>query len=531
MNESSPKKIIVIPILLGFVLAGGIYLGSKLSSSPAVSSDNKINSILDYIQQEYVDTVNRKSLVDASIVKILEQLDPHSAYIPSEELQATNEPLEGNFEGIGVEFHIQDDTIMVVSALSGGPSERLGILPGDRIVKVNNKLVAGIGITNEMVMKSLKGKGGSMVTVSIFRRGQNKLIDFKIVRGKIPINSLEYSYLITPQTGYIKIARFSATTYDEFIPALQKLKQEGLQNLILDLRGNPGGFLDAANAIADEFIGGKKLVVYTKGKSRPKTDYYTSHAGLFEEGKLFILIDEGSASAAEIVSGAIQDWDRGTIIGRRSFGKGLVQEQTLLPDGSAIRLTIARYYTPTGRSIQKPYSHGFEAYEEEVYDRYKNGELLHQDSIRPADSLIYKTPAGRIVYGGGGITPDVFVPLDTQYNSEYINRLFASGSVNQFAYDFVDLQRQKLTGYKNAEAFRLQFKTDKAFMDNFVAYAEKKGVPFNAQELQKSLPLLQVQLKAYIARLLWKNDGMYPILHEKDATLQKALQLLQTPMK
>jgi len=531
MSEKSPMKRIAFPIILGLVLAAGIYLGSKLTPSTKVSSDNKINNILNYIEQEYVDTVNRKTLIDESIVKILEHLDPHSAYIPSEDFRAANEPLEGNFEGIGIEFHIQDDTIMVVSALSGGPSISLGILPGDRIVKVDKKLVAGIGITNEIVMKTLKGKGGSLVTVSIYRRGQSKLIDFKIVRGKIPINSLEFAYMISAETGYINLSRFSANTYDEFITALQQLKKEGLKSLILDLRGNPGGFLDAATAISDEFLGGKKLIVYTQGKSRPKTNYYTSHEGLFEEGKLIILIDEGSASAAEIVSGAIQDWDRGTIVGRRSFGKGLVQEQSILPDGSAIRLTIARYYTPTGRSIQKPYNHGFGAYEEEVYERFKNGELLNKDSIHFSDSISYKTPAGRIVYGGGGIMPDVFIPIDTANNSEYLNKLFASGSVNQFSYDYVDGHREELKRYNSAKDFRERFKTDNNFINEFVVYAEKKGVTKNNAELQKSLPLLQTQLKAYIARLLWRNEGLYPIIHQNDATLQKALQLIHQPIK
>ncbi len=527
MNESSSNRIFIIPIVVGLALAAGIYIGTTISPAPKISSDNKLNSILDYIQQEYVDTINREKLTNETIVKLLEQLDPHSAYIPKEELQAANEPLEGNFEGIGIEFHIQEDTIMVVSAISGGPSESLGIKPGDRIVKVDSSLVAGVGIKNEMVMKTLRGTGGSIVNVSIFRRGQNKLIDYKIVRGRIPINSLEFTYMITPQTGYIKISRFSATTYDEFILAMQRLKKEGLRNLVLDLRGNPGGFLDAATAISDEFIGGKKLIVYTQGKSRPKTQYFTAHDGLFEQGQLIILIDEGSASAAEIVSGAIQDWDRGTIVGRRSFGKGLVQEQTLLPDGSAIRLTIARYYTPTGRSIQKPYNHGFSEYEDELYERMKNGELLNQDSIHLTDTVIYKTPSGKTVYGGGGITPDVFVPLDTLYNSEHINRLFASGSVNQFAYDYVDQNRTTLMKYESAAEFKEKFKADAAFINEFISYAEKKGVVKNDKDLQKSLPLLQVQLKAYIARLIWKNEGMYPILHERDVTLQKALQLLK----
>lgn len=526
MSQHPYKRIILLPLVLGIVLAMGIYLGSSLAPAPKVSADNKINTILDYIQQEYVDTINKKSLVDHSIEKLLEQLDPHSAYIPSEDLQSENEPLEGNFEGIGIEFHIQQDSIMVVTALSGGPSERVGIMAGDRIVKVNGKQVAGNGITNEQVLKMLRGKGGTEVKVSIFRRGNTSLLDFKIIRGKIPINSLEIAYMADETTGYVKISRFSATTYEEFIEAMENLKGKGMQSLILDLRGNPGGFLDAATSISDEFIGGKKLIVYTQGKARPRTSYYTKHNGIFEEGRLIVLIDEGSASASEIVSGAIQDWDRGTIIGRRSFGKGLVQEQTELSDGSAIRLTIARYYTPTGRSIQKSYEKGVAAYEEEVYGRFKNGELLSKDSIHFADSLKYKTPAGRTVYGGGGIMPDVFVPIDTSYETEYLNKLFASGSLNQFAYDYVDAHRKELKNY-DAVSFNKQFEIDAKLIEIFTAYAAEKGVPVNKNELKKSLAFLKIQIKASIARQVWKNEGMYPILHQQDPTFQKAMQLIK----
>ncbi|MBK7886210.1 MAG: S41 family peptidase [Bacteroidetes bacterium] len=526
MNQPSSRRLLLLPLVLGIVLASGIYLGSSLAPTPKVSADNKINTILDYIQQEYVDTINRKTLVDQSIEKLLEQLDPHSAYIPAEDLQSANEPLEGNFEGIGIEFHIQQDSIMVVSAISGGPSERVGLMAGDRIVKVNGKQVAGNGITNEQVLKTLRGKGGTPVTVSVYRRGQKALIDFKIIRGKIPINSLDISYMADESTGFIKISRFSATTYDEFMAAMSDLKQQGLRNLILDMRGNPGGFLDAATNISDELIGGKKLIVYTKGKARPRTSYYTKRDGIFEEGRLMVLIDEGSASASEIVAGAIQDWDRGTILGRRSFGKGLVQEQTELSDGSAIRLTIARYYTPTGRSIQKPYEKGVAEYEEELYSRFKHGELLSKDSIQFADSLKFKTPAGRTVYGGGGIMPDVFVPIDTSYETAYLNSLFASGSVNQFAYDYVDQHRSELKKY-DAASYKKLFEINTEIIRTFTSYASERGVPLNEKELNRSLPFLKTQLKAAIARQVWKNEGMYPILHEKDATFQRAMSLIK----
>ena len=528
MNKRPSSGIIIFPIILGLVLGLGIYLGSRLAPAPVVTADNKISNILDYIQQEYVDTVNRQELMDHSIEKLLEQLDPHSAYIPASDLQAVNEPLEGNFEGIGIEFHVQDDTIMVVSVLSGGPSERVGLMPGDRITKVNGKSVAGINITSDQVLKTLRGKGGSLVTVSVYRRGQSGLLDYKIIRGKIPINSIEFSYMPEPGIGYIKVSRFSATTYEEFKEALSGLKKQGLRSLILDLRGNPGGFLDAATNMADEFLGGRKLVVYTQGKARPKTSYYTERDGLFEEGKLIVLIDEGSASAAEIVTGAVQDWDRGTVIGRRSFGKGLVQEQTTLPDGSALRLTIARYYTPTGRSIQKPYNNGIDAYEEEVIDRFRHGEFNNKDSIHFADSLKYKTPAGRIVYGGGGIMPDIFVGIDTTFETTYLDKLFASGSVNQFAYDYTDQHRAELGKYTSAATYITDFKITEPLLREFVAYAEKKGVTPNEKELARSRNYLEVQLKAYIGRLLFQNKGLYPVLHSIDPAFRKAMAQLKS---
>ncbi len=530
MSENTSRRTIWLPFIFGIVLACGILIGSKISTPSRSSTSNKISDVLDYVQQEYVDTVNKDQLVDKSIEKILEQLDPHSAYIPASDLQAANEPLEGNFEGVGIEFHIQQDTIMVVAAISGGPSEQVGIMPGDRIVKVDNKRVAGIGITNEQVLKTLRGKGGSKVTVTVYRRGTPKLKDFVITRGKIPIYSIEVAYMVNTTTGYIKISRFAATTFTEFVESLNKLKGQGMQHLILDLRGNPGGFLDAATKIADEFLGGKKkLIVYTQGRSRPRTDYYADQPGGFEQGKLMVLIDEGSASASEIVSGALQDWDRATIIGRRSFGKGLVQEQTEFPDGSAMRLTIARYYTPTGRSIQKPYSKGIEAYDEEVVDRYKHGELVTKDSIHMVDSLKFKTLGGKTVYGGGGIMPDVFVPLDTTFDSDYLSKLFALGILNQFAYDYVDKHRDVFHHFPNATEYRKSFVIDDATLNEFVAYASAKGVAKDEAGLRKSGPMLRNQLKAYMARLIWQNDGLYPILHDMDKTFLKALQLISQP--
>ncbi len=529
MSNIPSGKVLILPLIFGIVLASGIFIGSKITSSPKANTYNKFSEVLDYVQQEYVDTVNRKQLENTSIEKMLEQLDPHSSYIPAEELQSANEPLEGTFEGVGIEFHLQQDTIMVVTAISGGPSERAGILPSDRIIKVDGKKMTGSSITNDQVFKALRGKGGTLVTVTVFRRKALKTLDFKITRGKIPIYSIDTYYMADPKTGYIKISRFAATTYDEFMVAMNKLKDQGMQKLILDLRGNPGGFLDAATKITDEFLGGKKLIVYTIGKSHPRSSYYADQPGVFETGKLIVLVDEGSASASEIVSGALQDWDRATIIGRRSFGKGLVQEQTVLPDGSALRLTIARYYTPTGRSIQKPYSKGVEAYDEEVFDRYKHGELVNKDSIHLVDSLKYKTPGGKTVYGGGGIMPDVFVPLDTTFESDYLTRLFAMGLVNQFAYDYVDNHREYLKSFTTVKSFQNTFKIDDTILNEFIAFSIKEGVAKDERGLKKSDALLRNQLKAFVARLIWQNDGLYPILHDMDKTYKEAIELINKP--
>lgn len=419
-----PKFYVYLPIIFALVLVLGIFIGTtflsggqKMVMGGNTGKFSKLQDVLQYINQEYVDTVNDDDLVERSIVSLLENLDPHSSYISAEELQANNEPLQGNFEGIGVEFNIVDDTVRVVAAIPGGPAEGVGVQAGDKIVMVDGKTIAGIKIANKGVMERLKGKGGTKVKISVKRNGRKGLIDFTITRGTIPIYSLDASYMLTANLGYIKISRFAATTYDEFMQALDKLQKQGMTKLVVDLRGNGGGFLNTAVDIADEFLPEGKSIVYTQGKARPRKDFYATKRGSFENGELFILIDDGSASASEILAGAVQDNDRGTLIGRRSFGKGLVQEQSEFTDGSAIRLTIARYYTPTGRCIQKSYKHGVDDYYNEELSRYESGELESADSIKVADSLKYKTPGGKIVYGGGGIIPDEFVPLDTANRS------------------------------------------------------------------------------------------------------------------
>ena len=523
-----------LPFLFMALLAAGIFIGMHLNEpyrqassffSFKTSQFNKINDIINYINQEYVDTVNQKKLVENTIEDLLHQLDPHSAYIPADDLQATNEPLEGNFDGIGVEFHVQNDTIMVVTAISGGPSDALGIQPGDRIINVDGKNVANIHITNSQVMQSLRGPGGTKVKVTILRN--SKKIDCTITRGKIPIRSVDVSYMLNTETGYIKVSHFGDKTYEEYLEGFMKLNESGMKNLVLDLRGNPGGYLKTAIQLADEFLPQNKLIVYTEGRSRPREIYKATSRGLFEVGGLVVLIDEGSASASEIVSGALQDWDRATIIGRRSFGKGLVQEQSEFPDGSAVRLTIARYYTPTGRCIQKPYSGDYEQYENELYERMKKGELLSSDSIHFSDSLKFTTPGGKIVFGGGGIMPDFFVGLDTLGTSGYLSSISSKGLISEFAYDYLDKNRTSFQKFKLFEDFNRSFIVSDQLMNKFVSYAEKNGVIPDQEGIHTSSEIIRTQIKALIARQIWKNEGFYSVIHTLDNTLKKAVDLVE----
>jgi carboxyl-terminal processing protease len=530
-----PKFYIYLPVIFSLVLILGIFIGSTFAPSDTSgaisfngkSKSSKIDEVVNYVKSQYVDTIKEDQLIDKTIEAMLQNLDPHSAYITAAELSSTNEPLQGNFEGIGVEFNIVDDTIRVIAAIPGGPSEKVGVQAGDKVIKVDGKAVAGIKITNKQVMEKLKGEGGTKVKVSMMRRGKPKLIDFTITRGTIPIYSIDVAYMVSPKTGYIKISRFAATTYDEYMEAFEKLQKQGMQQLIVDLRGNGGGYLNTAVDIADEFLGDGKEVVYTIGKARPRTDYKATSRGSFEHGKLMVLIDDGSASASEILSGALQDNDRATIIGRRSFGKGLVQEQSEFTDGSAVRLTIARYYTPTGRCIQKSYADGLEAYYDEENSRYKNGELENADSIKVNDSLKFKTPAGKIVYGGGGITPDVFVGIDTAGRTLYLSEVLYNGLVNDFAFQYSDQEREKLKAYKTAENYNKSFEITSAIFNDFIAFAEKNNVKRNDKEIALSEGILKNQLKALIARNIWNNDGFYQVIQSQDNVLKKAVQLMK----
>ncbi|MCH8902333.1 MAG: PDZ domain-containing protein [Bacteroidetes bacterium] len=523
------------PVILAAVLILGMYLGDQIShrnaskgNIMAFESRLKVNQVLEYIDKKYVDSVNKTVLIKSAIQGILKNLDPHSVYISPTNLQQASEFLQGNFEGIGIRFFIVNDTIMVVSPIAGGPSAALGILPGDKIIEIESENVAGIGISEQDVVNMLRGEKGSAVNISILRANTRAILAFDIIRDKIPLYSVDVSYMVDENIGYIKISHFSRTTNTEFTKAINILKSQGLQKMILDLRGNPGGFLNAAIVLADEFINEGKLLLYTEGRRQEKEEYRASKGGKFEQGDLVILIDRGSASASEIVAGAIQDWDRGVIIGRRSFGKGLVQEQHQFEDGSAIRLTIARYYTPIGRCIQKPYDNGFEDYYFESYERFSSGELGSADSIEFADSLKFITPAGKVVYGGGGIMPDIFVPLDTSRNSVYLNKLMRKGLVMQFAYDHVSNHKTDFNSYKNVAEFIEHYDAGKELVPRLIKYAEQKDVPFNQADFDKSEEQIEILLCSYVAQQLWRNEGFYQVRNQLDEVFQKALEVLNS---
>ena len=507
-----------------------LIFGASAHAQINTGSAAKIESLLYHINKMYVDSVNDEHLIDAAIVSMLEELDPHSIYIPREDLEDVNEPLKGNFEGVGIQFNIVKDTIYVVDAIAGGPSERLGIRAGDRIVGIDAQNVAGVGFKNSDVMARLRGKKGSKVNVSILRRGESNPLDFTITRDKIPIYSVEASYMATPSIGYIKVSRFSATTMTEFRSKLDELKALGMQDLILDLQGNGGGYLRTAIDMADEFLGDRKLIVYTEGRTSPRDDTYATKEGRMEKGKLVVLVDEGSASASEIVSGAIQDWDRGLIVGRRSFGKGLVQRPVMLPDGSAVRLTVSRYYTPSGRSIQKSYDHGVEAYQRERIERLEKGELSNLDSIHPADTVKFFTMNKRIVYGGGGIMPDVFVPIDTTLSSPYFGQLVRKGILNTYALAYVDENRkQLLTKFHNVAEFDKDFIIGPVLFSGLERAAEQEGVEIDPADKIRSKDLIALRLKALIARDLWDTSAYWQVINTDnpvDRSFQRAIEAL-----
>lgn len=464
-------------------------------------TDQKINYALQLFRFAYVDKVNEPKLVQDAIVQMLKDMDPHSVYISKEELDKMNEPLVGNFDGIGVQFQILNDTIYVVDVVTGGPSEKVGIIAGDRIVAIDDKSAVGDSINTNFVFSKLRGKKGSVVKVSVLRKNKTKVLDFSITRDKIPLTSIDATFMATPEVGYIRLDRFSRTSMDEFRKALSDLQAQGMKNLIFDLRGNSGGFMDIAIDLADEFLTTDKLIVYTEGTSSPKQEFKSTTKGGFEKGKLVIMIDEGSASASEIVSGAIQDWDRGLVVGRRSFGKGLVQRPFDLPDGSVIRLTTARYHTPSGRCIQKSYSDGMDDYYSDFAKRYTSGELLNADKIKIPDSLKFSTNNKRTVYGGGGITPDIFIPMDTSKINDYYIDLRRKNVLNDFTMDYIDQNREELLQkYPDFKKFQSGFLMDDVFMKQFNKAAEKAGVKKNSINSEK----VNIMLNQYLQKI--KSD-------------------------
>ncbi|HCU19358.1 MAG: peptidase S41 [Bacteroidetes bacterium GWE2_41_25] len=531
MNYNNPNRNIFLPVSLALAIAVGILIGKILPSDPDLqyhssikSRNDKISNILNIIEEKYVDTVNRNELSESAIPAILKKLDPHSIYIPAKDLARANEPLQGNFEGIGISFNMFTDTILVISTIPGGPSEKQGLLPLDKIIYVNDSLVAGKKIADEDVMRLLKGPKGTVVRIKILRTGHKELLPFEITRDKIPIYSVDVNYMVNNQTGYIRITSFAVTTYDEFMNGILELRSKGMKNLILDLRGNSGGVMEAAIRIANEFLAKDQLIVYTLGRSQPRNEARANSKGIFQNGDLVILIDEWSASASEILAGAIQDNDRGTIIGRRSFGKGLVQEPVSFSDGSGMRLTIARYYTPTGRSIQKPYKDGFDKYYDDLNERYIHGEFDVSDSIQFSDSLKFTTSGGRIVYGGGGIMPDKFVPVDTTMVSPYLAKVRAL--IYRFALKYTENNNVQLKRYTEADEME-KYLDKQALLDQFVVFAENNNVKRDPAGLKTSGKIIHTQLKAYIARNVLDNKGFYPIWEEIDTTLKYAIEYLE----
>ncbi|RIH65621.1 S41 family peptidase [Mariniphaga sediminis] len=525
------KTTIILPLVVALSVAAGIIIGNllKQNSQPALNSlsysrPNKLTTIFQLIENGYVDSVNSSDIIEKTIPEILENLDPHTAYIPARNMKEVQEEMRGNFSGIGVQFSIQEDTVRVIEVIPGGPSSQVGILPGDRIVTVNDSVIAGTGVQNTTVLNLLRGEKNTKVTVGIIRKGYNNSLEFEIIRDNIPLFSVDVSYMIDDETGFIKVSRFSETTYDEFMQGMQKLQHAGAEKTIVDLRQNPGGSLSSVLQIVDEFLEKGEPILYTEGLNQPKKTYNASGKNRWKDMEVYVLIDEFSASASEIFAGAIQDNDRGLVIGRRSFGKGLVQEQIPLMDGSALRLTVARFYTPSGRCIQKSYEDGNEEYYHDLYARFSHQEQLFADSIQFNDSLKYYTMAGRTVYGGGGIMPDIFVPMDTSGNSAYFDLIYRKGLIYTFAYTYADQHRENLSALETAEEFD-SFLTGQNVLNEFVTYAQEKGVAKDSKGLKQSGELISTQLKAYITRNIMGEEGFYPIIRQIDNTLLKAIEI------
>lgn len=523
-----------IPFLLAICLIAGIAIGTFYANHFSGNklgiintSSNKLNALLRIIDDQYVDTVNMGELVEEAMPQILSELDPHSSYIPAKDLEAVNADLKGSFSGIGIQFTIQNDTIHVNSVIQGGPSEKVGLMAGDRIVEVDDSAFVGKIVTNSEAMKRLKGEKGSKVKLGVYRPGEKDLLHFTVIRGNIPVKSIDAAYMINEKVGYIKVNKFGETTYPELLIALAKLNQKSCEGLIVDLRGNTGGYMAAAIQMVNEFLPNNRLIVYTQGRKSPREDYNSNGTGSNQKMPLVVLVDEGSASASEIFAGAIQDNDRGTIVGRRSFGKGLVQQPIEFSDGSAIRLTIARYYTPSGRCIQKPYEKGKESeYELDLLTRYEHGEFFSADSIKQDETEVYHTRLGRPVYGGGGIMPDIFVPQDTTGMTSYFRMAANRGLIIRYTFDYTDQNRSTLQKYDTPEKMEAYLKGQN-LLNKFAAWAEKKGLKRRNNLMMKSRRLFEMSLYGNIIYNMLGMEAYVEYLNESDKTVLKAVEILE----
>lgn len=522
------KSVFITAATLFFLFVSVLNNQALAQKNQIHENVDKFSSLLQLIKYYYVDSTNESELTETAVVAMLKELDPHSIYLSKKEVQKANEPLIGNFEGVGIQFQIFQDTILVISAVPGGPSDKLGVRAGDKIITINGQEAFGKKITNSYVMERLRGQKGTKVTIGILRNNELPLIDYTITRDKIPLNSIDATFMLSPTIGYIKLTRFARTSMDEMQESILALKQQGMKELILDLRNNSGGYLDIAVDLSDEFLPSQKLIVYTEGLRSPRIEFRATNKGDFENGKLIVMVNEGSASASEIVAGAVQDWDRGLVLGRRSFGKGLVQRPFNLPDSSVIRLTTARYYTPSGRSIQKSYEGGAEDYYAELNNRYRHGEFISADSIKFPDSLKYYTPAHRVVYGGGGIMPDVFIPLDTTASSKYYTDLWRKGVFNDFVLSYMEKNRNKISkDYPDFKAFKENFGVDQALMSQFVDFARNKGVTPEEGDLDKSGNEIKYIIKGIIARNVFNANSYFEIISPIDNELMHAVDVMQ----
>lgn len=535
------KHTIIFPLLLAVGIVLGILLGQLVGRSRAESqlrtligraglnTTNKIMQTCMLIEHKYVDSISMDSLSEVVIPLLIKELDPHSVYIPARDMQQLNEPLEGEFDGIGVVFNAATDTVIVLNVIPNGPSAKAGVVAGDRIIEINDSLVAGVKMPQNDIVKRLRGKRGTEVKLSLKRKGIDDLVDVVIVRDAIPIKSIESYFMATADIGYVRLSQFARTSYEELITALTELRQQGMKKLIFDLRGNSGGYLDQAILIANEFLPQGKLIVYTEDRNGDQIKQYSDGRGSATDIELVVLIDEGSASSSEILAGAVQDNDRGTIVGRRSFGKGLVQSQLPYSDGSALRLTIARYYTPTGRSIQKPYTNGEAVdYEMDMIRRYNNNEFFSADSIHFADSLKYTTPKGKVVYGGGGIMPDVFIPMDTTDVTQYYVEVTGRNILYRYTLDYADRHREELNKVENMQQLTELLDSDKNLFNDFVRYATQQGVKPNYRDIARSRKIMEAQLRAYIGRnTILEDDGFYYNIIPIDAELSRSIEILE----